>query len=38
LGFHGKFHGEFLEDFLAEAVDNEVHGVLRGQAALVIAP
>ena len=35
LRFDGEFHREFAEDFLAEAVDDHVDGVLRGDAALV---
>ena len=35
LRFHGKLHRQFFEHFLAETVDDHVHGVLGGDAALV---
>src|SRR4051794_40524844 len=34
LGFHGKLHRQVEKDLLAEAVDDQVHGVLGGEAAL----
>ena len=35
LRLDGKFHGQFVEHLLGVAVDDETHGLLGGDAALV---
>lgn len=34
LGFHCELHWQLLEDLLAEAIDDQVHRIFGGKAAL----